>query len=155
MSNKITQNELEFNLIEPINVSNTKTGMLEPASDLILAAPKGGNQFTLSVLVKKYIINAMNWHQKNSAGNQDSSQDDLDIPAEQYFSMVLMTDIDIEKFLETFKGLMLSGCCKVVALGNKTITSNMYDGIDASDLERLIGEYIKTFVMRSLLANAT
>jgi hypothetical protein len=83
----------------------------------------------------------------SAAKNQiESSDSDDEFDAGGYTQMMFMSSIDMVQYCEDFKGLLLQTCFMVDSI---PLTSPCYDQMLESDTQRLLGEYLKTFLSLS------
>lgn len=85
---------------------------------------------------------------KKAAEEKAKKEKDADISSQEIIFMVMASDVDFDKFNETFRHLITSGCAEIS--GDKFTTFH-YDQLSLDDAENILGEYMKHFLVASLL----
>lgn len=142
--------QVDFLLKSPIEIMDG--GKIVPCDKLIMTAPSVSmmryamplKQGLLSSMVK--LNKQINAEQSKDQGGENQGE----LTGEAVLSILYMSDLDINKYTETFKDLCAEGAVKLKN-GDK-MQSHLIDKMSAEDFESLLGEYVANFIIGSLLS---
>lgn len=144
--------ELDLDLMDSI-VTHAK-GQESEVDQITIVAPSAKNRKHAFELKQSFARAMMAQQekateaQKAAAAKQTQNSDDSDISSSEIVMMMLASDENFDRFNETFKSLLLAGCAKV---GEDKMTAFHYDQLSIDDAENILGEYLKHFLLASLL----
>lgn len=145
--------ELDLDLMDPITTHSK--GQEAEVEQITILAPSAKNRkqaFELKQSFARAMMaqqNNLSESQKETAAKQaDKSDNDDDISSSEIVMMMLASDENFDRFNETFKSLLLAGCAKI---GDDKMTQFHYDQLSIDDAENILGEYLKHFLLASLL----
>lgn len=136
---------MEFILSAPIKVS--VSGEFEDISILKLKAPPAKEK-KYPIKLRKGFMKASTDMMKFADPNRKLDKSEAELAdegpkASDIEQMLYASDINIEKYLDDFKALMLiPGVCQV---GNHQLVTKHWDDISPHDVDRLVGEYLVNF----------
>lgn len=157
--------ELDFELPEPIEIANTKTGLMEKTSVVNLRAPSRKNAIEAS-RIKNLCTSAM---MKASGGLSEDEKARIRIEQEKKSSQGIEEEtldgngiltmlyaagetIDFDNLFKMFERLLCNGCGYIL---DQPITSGVLELLSFEDYEDLLGEFIANFLMRSRQRNTS
>ena len=156
----MVKSEFEFKLDSLLNYA--KEGVIETVDTLVLKAPSAKHAQLISKIKQQLIRAFKQQYEDNKNKPKDNSQqessDDSMTPTMLMNLVYSSAVIDMGEFTELFKNLLLSGVCLIPPV---TQTKKMelqlatYDSLSHSDLERLTGEYLLTFLLSSILGSTS
>lgn len=135
--------EIEYILSEPIKYHHK--GQELETDKLILYSPSANqrkNAFKLAQLLSRALKSCMSLADMNK--NRESINDDTEMDANAIVNLILMSDIEIEEFINIFEMLLLNGIAKLD--GQENLTKTLIDRLSFDDLKNLLGEYIANFL---------
>ncbi len=136
--------ELDFPLTSPIHYSNK--GELVEATFVRLTAPTSKNLKECSFL-KQAFFRAMR-DLPDTKGDTDPSKDDIE--GDDVMVMISMSNnVGLDEVLMVARRLFSSGVAQ--ADGEVSLTGPTVDGMSMEDLEKMTGEYLVFFTLRSSL----
>ncbi len=144
----LSESEFTFELSTPLEYHSK--GQLEKAVELLLKAPSNRQRHE-SAKLKQGFFRALKGVADNN-GNVDSGTDDKSdggISGSEVTSVIMMSDVDLSEYQENFRLLLVNGACFV---GGEKLTKELFDKLSDADTEKLMGEYIVSFLLASHLA---
>lgn len=140
------KDSFDFALTSPIKYQSSgehKDGQL-----LVLTAPSN-KQHALRVKIKQAYSRAIMSLQQSGAFDRVEKSDakekeSEEVSGEAIISVLYASDIDMVQLHSDFKRLVCSGVCKVEDV--EPMTDHIYDQMDCSDTDRLLGEYLAVFI---------
>lgn len=139
--------ELEFHLEEPLEYAHD--GDPATTEEITLKAPKTRQRKTVGKL-KQYFFRALPKDQTDDdEKKQDQPQDEVEIKGDEIIFLIAQSDVDYTDFIEQGRKLMLSGTAEVAP--GVPLTDVLIDRMSIDDVDRMIGEYVATFIVRSAL----
>jgi len=142
--------EFEFILQEDLQYADG-TGGFAKAKKMLLRAPST-KQKKYSIKLRQGFMQAVKSNvdtfskSKNTAKTSSSHEE---MKGEEILGLMLMSDVDMVGFCDTFKDLLIDGCCLVD--GKIVLTLSLYEGLSDEETSRLMGEYIANFLIPSLM----
>jgi hypothetical protein len=124
-------------------------GENELHSEIVFESPTSKNMREVSQL-KQSFSRALMEVQERNAGKTVSETDKTaeDITGEDLMQMAAISSEPLEHLLEIGHKLLVSGVGKVA--GQK-FSSTMMQDVSCDELERMVGEYCRVFILRSFL----
>jgi len=140
------KSEFVYNVETPFDYH--KGGQVEKARELILKAPSN-RQRRESAKLKQGFFRALKSMADNK-GDVDAGDQKGDgaISGDEVVSIIMMSNVDLVDYQESFRDILINDSCFV---GDIKLTSPMYDSMSDADTEKLMGEYIATFLLASQL----
>lgn len=144
--------EFDVTLEEPIELH--KGGDVTEALTVLIKSPSAKHRnhahalkqmFTRAMMKQQ---DSLSDEQKKAAEKRAEKTKDEDISAQEIVMMMLASDEDFNLFNDTFRKLVTSGCAE---LEGENFTTFHYDQLSLDDSEKLLGEYMKHFLVASLL----
>lgn len=137
--------QIEFNLNKPVKYH--KNGNEELSYQLTLYAPAGRHRQELVKLKQGFLKSISSLQGSYNQSNANQSQENQGIGSDEIIMILMMSDVDMNKYFDNFKALLCKNICYVDP--NQKLTEYIYDNIDLDDLERLLGEYLSNFLLSS------
>lgn len=145
--------EIDFELEDPI--LHHKKGESSEITSILIKSPTA-KQRKDAFALKQMFTRAMMKQQDNLSAEQikaaterqKTEQKDVEIEPKEIVMMMLASSENFETFNETFKSLLVSGAAEI---DGEKFTQFHYDQLSLDDAERLLGEYLKVFLVSSLL----
>ena len=140
--------EIIHTLIESFDYAH-KGGMRE-AEFITLKSPTISNLSSVARLKQGFMkaVTANNQTVKESKKSQEASLDDL--TGEAIMTMLSMSDIDYAGYLETAKFVFTHSDISLID-GEIKFTKDLANRLSYDDLEAMTGEYLKNFILTSVL----
>lgn len=142
---------MEFKLSAPIKVS--VDGDFQEYDVLELSAPPAKEK-KYPIKLRKGFMKASTDMMKFADPDRKATASDAekaenkDVKPRDIEQMLYASDINIEKYLDDFKSLMLiNGVCKVGVKTEINLLPKHWDDITAQDVDRLVGEYLVNFYL--------
>lgn len=143
--------EFEFFLQDEITYSDGR-GEAIKTKKLFLKAPSN-KQTKYAFKLQQKFMQAMKSNmadmKNQAASNQSETKTDEKLNGDSIFTALLMSSIDISEFLEDLKMLLISGACLVD--GKVELIEAWFDLIGFEDKGKLLGEYIASFLLPSIM----
>lgn len=139
---------MEFTLSAPITVA--VSGDFQEYDVLVLSAPPAKEKKYPIKLRKGYMKAATDMMKfadpdRKATASDAEKAENKEVKPRDIEQMLYASDINIEKYLDDFKSLMLiTGVCKV---GNENLLLKHWDDISPHDVDRLVGEYLVNFYL--------
>lgn len=146
---------LEYKLSQPVEYADQ--GEQVEGEVLVCTAPKGKHRKDVTKLKQMFFrsmpgIEEISDSQKEAAEARKSETegDDFDINGEEVLFVIMQsTRVEYDEFIELGRKLIANGLCKVD--GVKEANSVILDRLPVEELEKLIGEYVAFFIMKSAM----
>ena len=126
-------------------------GQIVRSNKVLLKAPSAKNRksaFTMKQMFMRAVMSQQEMAAKNSQVLQEENKKDAKVQASDIISLVMASNECFDHFNEQFKDMLCAGCGSIE--GEK-FTKPMYDELSLDDAEKLLGEYIQAFLMKSLI----
>lgn len=146
--------ELNFTLSQPIKDAHVG-GDVREVTELVLNSPPAYCK-NLPIQMRQIFSSCMMKLANGRKEERSVSQQEADLDGESVIQMLYMADANMEKMHDIFKKLLIlqkAGVCKMD--GEAELTKVSYDGINASDMDRLLGEYLANFMVPSWMPKDT
>ena len=140
--------ESEFIYIIETPFDYHKGGQIEKANELILKAPSNRQRREAAKLKQGFFRALKSMAGDNGDVDAGDQKGDGAISGDEVISIIMMSDVDLVEYQESFRDILISGVCFV---GDIKLTSPMYDNMSDSDTEKLMGEYVANFLLASQL----
>jgi riboflavin biosynthesis pyrimidine reductase len=144
----------EVKLSGPIMVATKEDGLIE-CDTILLKAPSSKNRREASK-IKRLCSKAVMAYGGNSQTESTEKKEsrDVEITGVEVVNMLAGSAIDdddlLERLYELFIILLVNGCGEVAG---QRMTGGLVDKISYEDLEKVFGEYVKYFLLKSLLTS--
>lgn len=147
------KSEFIFTLSTPL--SYHEKGQLATTSELLLKAPSS-KQRNESAKLKQGFFRALKDMESVTNGKTDVEKEAVkermaaqeeEIGADEILSIIMMSNVDLGSYQESFRTLLLNDACMVG--GSTKLTAPMFDNLSDADTERLLGEYLANFLLAS------
>lgn len=134
------------------------SGGFEDANELILKAPSNKHRRHAIKLKQGFFqalkasaddsgnVKALDSDDDDEAGNKEV---DDELTGDKVVAILIMSNIDYGKYIDTFRELLLNDIC-FVAEGVK-LTTPLFDSLSLDDTDTLLGEYLANFLLSSLM----
>lgn len=140
----------EFTFTLTNSIKFTEGGSQADGTTLLLKAPSNKHRRESAILKQGFFRAVKDMQQDNAPENVDTTaqQDDED-QGEGIVSLISMSDVDLVKYQESFRDLLLNDVCYV----NSTVklTAPLYDSLSEVDTSKLMGDYLANFLLASQL----
>jgi len=138
------KSEFVFELIKPLSYHDGGESKATTET-LILKAPSN-KQSRQTAALQQGFFRAVNSLQKNQNTSETFDEKD-EVSGREIMTLIMMSDVDLGKYQETFRDLLLNG----IAFVNDTqkMTRTIYDNMSTEDSNNLIGEYLSIFLLSS------
>jgi hypothetical protein len=133
--------EIEFKLSSKITFH--KGGDNQDANIIFLKAPSRKNKKHTTYL-KQCFFRAMKEAQGGNQSSGDSSEES-DIKAKDIMILLMMSSIDVSECLEHLQSILCNGACFID--DDVPMSAFSYGQISDDDEERLLGEYMRSFLL--------
>jgi hypothetical protein len=148
--------EIEYILSTPIKYGHTDSktggkGTDEEAISVILYAPSV-NQMKHAGKLKQFVMQAMGQGSKASSEGKttaSNTEKEVEVTGDDFVMMLTSSDVDYVEAMESFNALLCSGAGKLE--GKQNLTSLLIDKLAFNDLEGMLGKYLESFLLQSLI----
>jgi hypothetical protein len=140
------KSEFVFTLETPLKYH--AKGDIAYCNELTLKAPSN-KQRHHSARLKQGFFRALKGMSDNRGEIDAKEEKEGEISGSDVISIIMMSNVDLVEYQESFRELLLSGACFA---GDEKLTSPMYDSLSDSDTEKMLGEYVAVFLLASHLA---
>lgn len=139
---------MEFILTNPIKFANK--GEEELGYKITGTAPTAKSRNQL-IVIKQTFFAAISQMQKAQANQpvQATPQEAPELTGELALVMLYSANVNMEKFHQAMRELFTLG--GVLKLEGVPMTTHLLDQMDFDDSERLVGAYLKAFLLKSLV----
>ena len=135
----------EYTLSDPVKFH--KGGSTEETTLLVFQAPSAKNRRKVSRLKQGFMQAVSSIKAEGTDAKKEGKAED--IKPQEILSVLQMSDIDYESYVETFFSLVTDGICKVDG-SEVSLTGQMLDEVSCDDLDKIMGEYLVNFIIGSL-----
>lgn len=139
--------EFTFNLSENVTYSNgsdqTESGYI------VFTAPTSKNKKECRFLRQAFYRSINSLKSKNKDEDSTEKEINVDFKGSDIIDLFAMGSEDLDKICEAAERLFLNGVAEIG--GEVKLTRPIMDRIDPEDLDEMIGEYLRNFILRSAL----
>lgn len=139
--------EFEYKLIEPVKYH--KQGQEALGYKMTLKAPSPANRKHILKL-KQHFIEAMQIISDKPRKATDNIASERELKGSDITNMLLIAGVDVNEAIDIFKELICSSNLAHVD-DSQALTPFIFDNISIEDLENILGEYLKVFIVSSWL----
>lgn len=145
------KSEFEYILSEDLDYQNQ---MGEKKTDKLIFIAPSNNQRSFFIKLRQSIVQAfMAMGAKFQNSNQQESNSkptDKQLERDDILPILYGSDLDLEKFQETFWSMILDKRCYVgEKVNNIFITQDLLNDVGNNDKDKILGEYIVNFILPS------
>jgi len=143
-------NELHYDLLNDFEYAFK--GDMRNASFVTLAAPTVSNMAYVARLKQEFMraIAGQQANQPSQAAEATPSDDEDMMTGSAIMAMLAMSDIDYASYLGTAKGVFMSPGLAMID-GEEPVKKGTMAKMSIDDLEAMTGEYLKAFILTSVL----
>ncbi len=142
------KSEIIIQLTTPLQYS--VNGQFEDSHELILKAPSANRRRQCNELRQGFMKGMMGMSNNSSDVKKADEDKKEELKPGDIVTVLMMSDVDFGKYVETFREVLTSGACEVVE-GVK-LTNPLFDKLSLQDQDTLLGEYLSNFLLASQLA---
>lgn len=143
----VVNDEVEFRLDRPIEFA--QSGEIAKGEILILKAPSAKNQKERIKLQQGFFRAITSLKQDGADSNKAATTGSGEISGSEILALMLSSDVDMVAYSEDFRRLATSGV--ILVEGSEVLTAPLFDKLHPDDSDRLLGEYLASFILSSAL----
>lgn len=144
--------EFDFTLQEEITYADEQSNAVK-TKRLFIKAPSSKQKKYAFKLQQKFMQalkgNIADMQKSGNVETKETKDDSEKLNGEAIITALLMSNIDINDLIENLKELLTSGSCLVD--GKINLIEPWFDQLGFNDIEKLLGEYIASFLLPSIM----
>lgn len=139
--------EIEFDLSTPIDFHSK--GQVEKAYKLILKAPCNRVGRQCNQLKQGFMRALKGLADSSGRVETNASKEKAEITANEIIEVLQMSEIDYSDYMDIFKSLITNKIAFIT--DDIALNSVMFDGLSLDDTDKMLGEYLESFLLVSQL----